>query len=85
MMYAYAVSTKRLVVVPVVALAVVMSGPRAQAQSAADPGSDGQWQPPMLWDVIAIHAAVMPTGEVLHYSYPDGTDGSRARLWDPVT
>ena len=53
---------------------------------AGDPGSGGQWQPPMLWDVIAIHAAVMPTGEVLHYSYPGGdADGSRARLWDPVT
>ncbi len=32
MMYAYSVSTKRSVVVAVIALAVVMSGPRAHAQ-----------------------------------------------------
>ena len=72
--------------------AVVSSRPhgnRAVGEAAlptGDPGSTGQWQPPILWDVIAIHAAVMPTGEVLHYSYPSGDpDGSRARLWDPVT
>lgn len=55
------------------------------ALPAGDPSSGGEWQPPMLWDVIAIHAAVMPTGEVLHYSYPGDKDGSRARLWNPVT
>ncbi len=41
-MYAYSVSTKRSVVVAVVALAVVMSGQRAQAQpSTAGPGGPG--------------------------------------------
>ncbi len=42
MMYADAVSTKRSVVVAVVALAVVMSGQRAQAQpSTVGPGGPG--------------------------------------------
>ena len=50
------------------------------------PPQVGQWQPPMKWDVVAIHAATLPTGEVLHWAYPDPTDfGSRARLWDPAT
>ena len=46
--------------------AIVSSRPhgnRAVGEGAlptGDPGSVGQWQPPILWDVIAIHAAVMP-------------------------
>ena len=45
----------------------------------------GQWSGPLAWDVIAIHAAVLPNGHVIHYSYPWGTDGSRARVWDPIS
>ena len=25
----------------------------------------------------------MPTGDVLHYSYPSGTPGSKAMVWNP--
>ncbi|HMN96373.1 MAG TPA: DUF1929 domain-containing protein [Phycisphaerales bacterium] len=50
-----------------------------------DPGVFGMWSAPIAWPVIAIHGAVMPDGRVLHYSYPDATPGSRARLWNPST
>ncbi len=51
-----------------------------------DPPSEvGRWQPPVDWPVIAIHAALLPTGEVLHYSYPDGDVGSNSKIWNPRT
>ena len=51
------------------------------------PGPDlvGRWLPPQPWPVVAIHAALLPTGKVLHYAYPGGGPGSRAFLWDPST
>jgi len=57
------------------------------AGAAGSPGPElvGQWSTPIEWPVIAIHAATMPDGRVLHYSYPDATPGSRARLWNPIT
>lgn len=48
-----------------------------------DPARHGQWTAPQPWPVIAIHAALMPDGRVLHFSYPDATPGARARLWNP--
>lgn len=50
----------------------------------------GRWLAPRSWPVIGIHAAVLPTGEVLHYAYPGAArlsplaPGSPATLWDPV-
>ena len=49
------------------------------------PAEVGQWQPPVDWPVIAIHAALLSNGKVLHYSYPYGGPGSAAYLWDPRT
>ncbi len=49
------------------------------------PNLVGQWLTPQAWPVIAIHAAMLPTGQVLHYSYPGGGTGSRAFLWDYAT
>ena len=49
-----------------------------------DPAVMGLWDTPRDWDTIAIHGALLPTGEVLHYSYPDGGAGSRAMTWDPI-
>ncbi|MDX1384681.1 MAG: hypothetical protein R3190_13600, partial [Thermoanaerobaculia bacterium] len=44
----------------------------------------GRWLPARAWPVIGIHAAVLPTGEVLHFSYPFfAALGSRAELYDP--
>jgi hypothetical protein len=34
--------------------------------------------------VVAIHAALLPTGDVLNYAYPYGGPGSRAVVWDPA-
>ncbi len=45
----------------------------------------GRWLSPQAWPVTAIHAAMMPTGQVLHYAYPGGGPGSRAFLWDYET
>ncbi|MEE8526902.1 MAG: galactose oxidase-like domain-containing protein [Thermoanaerobaculia bacterium] len=59
-----------------------LDGPVAVKGTGA-PEDVGQWLPAVPWPVIAIHAALMPTGEVLHYSYPDATPGSRAYLWSP--
>ncbi len=64
--------------------AVPASIPIARAV-AGDPAEVGQWLPPQPWPVIAIHAALLPDGKVLHYSYPDGTIGSNAQTWDPAT
>lgn len=69
---------------------VTGSGQPMPGQSTALPvdgwlGDVGQWMPPQDWPVIAIHAAVLPTGQVLHYSYPFDQVGSEAATWDPVT
>ena len=63
------------------------AGPERPRESTAlgGPNLVGQWQRPYEWQVTAIHAVMLPTGQVLHYSYPNGGDGSRARLWDPVS
>lgn len=52
------------------------------------PREVGRWQAPVRWPVMGIHAAVLPTGEVLHFSYPGdafqlGGSASPARVWDP--
>ncbi|MCZ6812311.1 MAG: DUF1929 domain-containing protein [Planctomycetota bacterium] len=62
-------------------LAVFVVSPYAGA--GGNPAEVGQWLPPQPWPVIAIHAAVLPTGKVLHYSYPGGGPGSLAVIWDP--
>ncbi len=64
-------------------LAVFVVSPYAGA--AGNPAEVGQWLPPQPWPVIAIHAAVLPTGKVLHSSYPGGGPGSLAVTWDPET
>ena len=50
-----------------------------------DPAEVGLWQSPQPWPVVAIHAAMLPTGKVLHYAYPGGGDGSRGFIWDPLS
>ncbi len=52
---------------------------------AGDIAPLGQWLPPIKWNVIAIHSAMLSNGQVLQYSYPFGTKGSRARMWNPET
>jgi hypothetical protein len=45
----------------------------------------GAWEGPFAWPVIAVHACVLHTGKILHYSYPSGGSGSKANLWEPAT
>ncbi|GEM_PF-6255376 len=51
----------------------------------AQPSVEGEWTTPQTWPVVAVHAVVLPTGKVLHYSYPKDGSGSEAWLWDPAT
>ncbi len=63
--------------------------------SAADADVDGQWSPPFDIPVMAIHAALLPTGKVLWFSYPTNPNPAQgggptvpntamAWLWDPA-
>src|SRR5262249_29944202 len=43
----------------------------------------GQWSAPVTWPIVAVHASLLPTGEVLAW---DGQgNGHDARLWNPTT
>ncbi len=50
------------------------AAPTQDPAQSGNPGADGAWLAPLPWEVIAIHAAVLPTGEVLHYACPGGGD-----------
>jgi galactose oxidase-like protein len=66
-------------------------------RNAADaPAAEvGRWQPPFSIPVMAINAAMLPTGKVLWFSYPvnpnpiaggpDVVNTAQAWLWDPAT
>ena len=45
----------------------------------------GEWSAPLPWPIIGVHAALLLTGKVLQFSYPQGGQGSAAGLWDPTT
>src|SRR6266850_888276 len=51
--------------------------------SSATPDLVGQWAPPVTWPLVAVHAHLLPTGEVLASSGQEL--GSTASLWDPTT
>jgi len=54
---------------------LVVAGPAAEV---------GRWGPVEGWPVTPIHSVLLPTGEVLAYSYPyENPRGSDATLWDP--
>jgi chitodextrinase len=43
----------------------------------------GQWAAPVAWPIVAVHANLLATGEILAW---DGQDfGNQARLWNPAT
>ena len=52
------------------------------AQTAAE---DGQWDPPFGLPLIAIHAATLPTGDVLLFSAEHGVPGIHGWLLDPAS
>ncbi|OLE05663.1 MAG: hypothetical protein AUI36_42420 [Cyanobacteria bacterium 13_1_40CM_2_61_4] len=50
---------------------------------ATTPAVVGQWAAPVTWPIVAVHAHLLPTGEILA---SDGqTAGATARLWNPST
>lgn len=58
-----------------------MAGP-AQAQG---PEIVGRWNLPKPWPVIGVHVAMLPSGHVLHYIYPNRISKLEAVLWEPAT
>ena len=59
------------------------SAPVPVTVAAATPALVGQWAAPMAWPIVAVHASLLPTGEVL---ISDGQWlGNDARLWNPAT
>ncbi len=63
----------------------VSPGAALAPQPSEDPSIIGEWAAPMAWPVIGVHAALLRTGKVLHYSWPETTPGAEAWLWDPET
>ncbi len=58
----------------------------AGAETPAPASEVGRWQGPERWPVVAIHSAVLPTGEVLQYTYDDfyaPRAATHALIWDP--
>src|SRR5437660_8341290 len=56
-----------------------------QPSQASDPSIDGAWTQPFPLPLIAMHAAMLPTGKVLLYSAEHGVPGVQAYLLDPVS
>lgn len=49
------------------------------------PADDGDWSEPFALPLIAIHAAMLPTGKVLLFSAEHGVPGIHGWLLDPVS
>ncbi len=60
------------------------AAPPARARGP-DPSQVGQWDGPFDWPVVAIHAFLLPTGKVLHFSFPRELQNPNAYLWAPGT
>lgn len=56
----------------------------AASPASADPATLGQWSSVFPFEVVAIHAHLLPTGKVLYWDRHDYGDGT-PRLWDPET
>ncbi len=69
----------------------------AAAAVAGDPADIGHWAAPFSIPVMAVHAAMLPTGKVMWFAYPknpnvrhggagpDSPNTAQAWLWDPAT
>lgn len=58
----------------------------ARPTLGAGPAEVGRWAEPRNWPVLAIHSIVLPTGDVLNYSYADFLrehPGSQGVVYDP--
>jgi hypothetical protein len=55
------------------------------AAAAADPADVGAWETTKVpFPITAIHAAMLPTGKVMFFTYPQGENSAQAWLWDPA-
>ena len=62
---------------------VTTSGPVSVTVAATSVATVGQWAAPITWPIVAVHANLMRTGEVLAW---DGQNaGGDAHLWNPTT
>ena len=71
-------------------LTSVISGQPVQSASllaaaVTDPSQVGQWTAPFPWPVVAIHMALLPTGQILSFDGPPEDGGASAILWNPAT
>jgi Galactose oxidase-like, Early set domain/Glyoxal oxidase N-terminus/Kelch motif len=57
----------------------------APSKAHADPAQIGAWTAPFNIGAKGIHSQVLPNGKVLLWSYPVGTVGTSAVIWDPAT
>ena len=55
------------------------------AQAGTTPDVVGQWGPLLSWPLVAVHAALLPTGNVLMWDAWEFGSTPSARLWNPVT
>ncbi|MCH7476093.1 MAG: DUF1929 domain-containing protein, partial [Gemmatimonadetes bacterium] len=77
---------RAVLVAVLVPLAIaIASGAGTTDAQAPDAATQGEWSAPFATPVAGVHAAVLPTGKVLHYSYPLSPGGSEAWTWDPHT
>src|SRR5215210_8173791 len=67
-------------VLPFVVLSTVLSFSPARAQDSA---TVGQWSPTTDWPFRAVHANLLPTGNVLFW--PAFAQGDNPRVWNPAT
>ncbi len=67
----------------IAACAVV--GALCWAAEGQGPSQDGQWSAPFALPLIAIHAAMLPTGKVLLFGAEHGVPGIHGWLLDPQT
>jgi Concanavalin A-like lectin/glucanases superfamily/Galactose oxidase-like, Early set domain/Bacterial Ig domain/Glucodextranase, domain B/Kelch motif len=60
------------------------SSPVSVTVVAPTPSLVGQWAAPFNWPIVAVHAYLLPTGEVMA---SDGQQfaGKNARIWNPTT
>jgi len=62
---------------------VATSSPISVTVVAATPDLVGQWAAPFKWPIVAVHAYLLPTGDVMA---SDGQSaGQTARIWNPAT
>lgn len=65
--------------------AMILFGALQWRPAFAAPADDGDWTEPFALPLIAIHAAMLPTGKVLLFSAEHGVPGIHGWLLDPVS